>query len=225
MAKKLTDEEKARRLEARKAARAEKIQTPEIVEVSEKGPEEKKSFFERMTGHVQGIQPTRKKRTKKIDPTIITQVAPLVVSTLIVTGVRSRIPDPYKVCSPSQEEVVNMVKPYFNILSRYVEITGHLSENTIDLISALLASIIYGTRAYVTYVNIQEMNDRDRTEESDNSRETRRITPNNIEALTSSTNGSADDTGFDRTDVGRETKLMDDLFKRDLNGRRRLGLL
>jgi len=213
--------------EKMRQARLEKIVKPaETIEVAEKPQEEKKTLFQRMTG--EKPLATRKTRSsKKVDPTIITKVAPLVLSTFAVAFVRQRLPDPYKICAPTEEEVVNMVKPYFNILSRYVEITGHLSENTIDLISALLASIIYGTRAYVTYVHIQEYENATSSEQRgrDSELSTSRDTQNIIVQEQSTRNGAADN-NYDGEQLARyESSLMDTLLKRDTDGRRKLGLL
>lgn len=241
--KRLTDDEKKARAEARKLAREAKLVTPpEKVEVSE-NEEVKKSLFEKFTGGIQVASPTRKKtRSKKVDPTIITKVAPLVVSGFAVSFIRQRIPEPYKICAPTQDEVVAMVKPLFNILSRYVEITGHLSENTLDLITALLSSIIYGTRAYVTYVNIQEYNNARPDSLGDvrpvepgstiypfnsgtNSVETNRNTKDIVVQEPYATNGHADDSTNNSSNERYEAEKLDNLFKRDIEGRRRLGLL
>lgn len=231
-AKRLDPEEKQRRLEQRRIAK----ETIAPVEVVNKEEEPKQSLFEKFTGSGQTKAP-KKTRSKKVDPTIITKVFPLVVSTFAVSLIRQRMPEPYKVCAPTQEEVVNMVKPYFNILSRYVEITGRLSENTIDIISALLASLIYGTRAYVTYVQIQEyQNDRpdDTTrnestthaavDRADSEKIARSIGDTSTQEQYAG-NGNASDISNDSQLTRYESEIMDDLFKRDLEGRRRLGLL
>ena len=215
-------------------------QVVEPVEVSDKVEEPKKSLFERFTGSVGVVPPKKARRTKKVDPSIITKVCPLVLSTFAVSYIGQKVKDPYKPCCPSQEEVVNMVSPYFNILSRYVEITGHLSENTLDLISAVLASVIYSTRAYVTYVAIKE-NNRDRSSNDVPARQDvpRRELPDtradsftidrdlediviqeyNLANVTpNSLAGNPELTRY-------EAEKMDGLFKRDSAGRRRLGLL
>lgn len=127
------------------------------IEVSEPSTKPKQSLKERLMGKVkQPVPNTKGKRAKKIDSNLLGQLAPTLCSTLVVTFSRNMLPDPYKVCAPAQDEALAMVAPYFNILSRYIEITGQASENTLDLINALLASIMYGIRAYVTYTQIKE---------------------------------------------------------------------
>lgn len=244
----MTEEEKAVALEKRRKAREEKLlQGVEPVEVADKAEEGKKSLFERFTGTIQTVAPKKTRRTKKVDPTIITKVAPLVVSSFAVSFIRQRVQEPYKVCCPTQEEVVNMIKPYFNILSRYVEITGHLSENTVDLISAMLASVIYATRAYVTFVNIKEYEHGRSTNDGNvrsdgtsaigdiptngnilqgtDSKQITRDTEDISIQEPNSTDGATDDIGVYSALSRYEAEKLGNLFKRDLDGRRRLGLL
>lgn len=245
----MTEEEKAIALEKRRKSREEKLlQGAEPIEVADKVEEGKKSLFEKFTGTIQNVTPKKTRRTKKVDPTIITKVAPLVVSSFAVSFIRQRVQEPYKVCCPTQEEVVLMIQPYFNILSRYVEITGHLSENTVDMISAILASVIYATRAYVTFVNIKEYQENDRSSNDGLARTVNISTIGNIatnrnnlqgtdsEPVTRNTedtsiqepnitNGATDDIDFNSSLSRYEAEKLGNLFKRDLDGRRRLGLL
>jgi hypothetical protein len=129
------------------------------VEVASQPEKPKLSLKERMLGltapQVKTSSANVAKRTKKSDANL-KQVIPTVIAAAVALYTHHAIKDPYKMCAPSQEEVVAMISPYFSILNRYVEVTGHMSETVLDVIAAVLASITYGTRAYGTYVMIKE---------------------------------------------------------------------
>jgi hypothetical protein len=223
----------------------EDIPAIEVVQPAEKA---KPSLKERFMGKVKQPTPDHKKRAKKVDSNLITQLAPTLVSTFLATYSRQWMQDPYKMCAPSQDEVLAMVAPYFNILSRYIEITGHASENVLDLINAFLASIMYGTRAYVTYVMIKEGT---KTHESPNELVQRRRTEyraglereaKEINAYNDPTegngpvgypanqginveNGHTNVEDDNQPDTRREVDRVADLLRRDAEGRRKLGLV
>lgn len=218
---KMSEEQKLAMREKREAARQAKNE--EIIEISDR-EEEKKSLFERMTGAIQQT-PTKKraKTGKKFDPSIITQVLPLVFSSLAVSVIQQKIPDPYKECAPSQDEVVSMVRPYFNILARRIEITGHLSEDILDLISAVISSIIYGTRAYVTFVRIKGYGNA--REDNHNTEETNGDFRNLVIQKRDFENESSSSLDDNTKLSSSESAILDKLFHQDIVGRRRLGLI
>lgn len=180
---------------------------------------------------------------KQIDANLISKLAPTLVATFVATYSRQLTRDPYKVCAPSQQEVMTIISPLFNILSRQIEITGQASETVIDLITCAIASIIFGTRAYVTYATIKEHengkplpNDGTTTPASNSSNHSRSGTRGVSETTHLDTgqnqsvspvaaNDTADASNADSDDAKRDAALFNDLFSRDIEGRVRLGLL
>ncbi len=251
---------------ARKKARQEKLDTPVVneagnpvntdleVEVAD-NESIKPSLKDRFLGKMQPVKTSHsaKKGTrgKKIDQNLITTMAPTLVATFAATYSRQMLREPYKACAPSQKEVLAMIGPYFNILSRYVEITGHASENVIDVITAIIASLMYGTRAYVTYVQIREYEEKlqhARSNGTNGNASTggspvargiadiattieRSSTPNiGLVRDPVKSNSDASDGGTDASDGNNaspraEADLMAGLFARDRQGRVKLGLL
>lgn len=181
---------------------------------------------------------------KQIDANLISKLAPTLVATFVATYSRQLTKDPYKVCAPSQQEVMTIIQPLFNILSRQIEITGQASETVIDLITCAIASIIFGTRAYVTYATIKEQEHNGKstgnvgnatastTSASTSGKGARGVSqaakPDTGQDQSSSPNTSndtADASGTDSDNVQRDVALFSDLFSRDIEGRVRLGLL
>lgn len=243
-------ERRARRKAEQSVADTEQLPLDDVPSIEVAPPAEKPrlSLKERLTQKVKQPAADHKKRAKKVDSNLITQLAPTLVATFVATYSRQMIRDPYKMCAPSQDEVLAMVAPYFNILSRYVEVTGHASENVLDLINAVLASIMYGTRAYVTYAMIKE----DKTHESSSELVERRraeyrakleqeaqeiattydsSTENNGPIGYSSVQSPNVEDGNANAQDGnseynrREADRVAVLLSRDVEGRRRLGLV
>ncbi len=219
-------------------------ETPNGPQVTVKPPDEKepatlteklKDFAPRKTR-----QPRAKRavKGKQIDANLISKLAPTIVATFVATYSRQMLQEPYKVCAPSQQEVLTIVSPLFNILSRQVEITGQASENVIDLITCAIASIIFGTRAYVTYATIKENETNGKfsrdvaTTATTSNRSEGGISEPSHNAVTSSesvspyaANGSTNDRTDDSEQVRRDADLFGELFAKDIDGRIRLGHL
>lgn len=118
------------------------------------------SLKERLFGQKQGIQPIKKpakpaRSGKKKDVTIVSTVFPTMLAGLIVTFARDRMPEVYRPCAPTHQEATAILKPLFEELARYVEVTGKISETMLNLLNSLIAAMAYGARAYVTYVEIK----------------------------------------------------------------------
>lgn len=196
-------------------------------------------------GTTKRTRTTRAKRTaktKQIDANLISKLAPTIVATFIAAYSRQMLQDPYKVCAPNQQEVVSIVSPLFNILSRQIEITGQASENVIDLITCAIASIIFGTRAYVTYATIKEQETNGKLDANDDprffpgnvptnrsgggsSKEAVSVTQPSESISPHATNGVATDRTDDSEQVRRDVDLFGELFSKDIDGRVRLGML
>lgn len=226
--------------EARKLALlAESVAPP--IDVSPPDAKEPLTVTEKIQEAVKRRSPS-KSRGRKIDDNILKKVAPLLVATFVATYSRDLIDAPYKECAPSQQEVIAIVSPLFNILSRSLTIAGKMDDTTIDLIFCALASLMYGSRVYMTYSKIKEKEEHARlhgnvgtsspttgTDRSQGGGEVRRESyPSNggseqVGPLPS--NGSVSiDTG-DSEDARREAALFADLFSKDIDGRVRLGML
>ncbi len=62
----------------------------------------------------------------------------------------------YKPCVPKQAELEKIIRPIVNVISRRVEIAGKMTEDTLDLLTALAMSVVLGTRMYSTYLVIRD---------------------------------------------------------------------
>lgn len=255
MGKELTPEQRERRNASKRRyyakKKAEKIALTEPTPNEEEVPVElaepdKPSLREKILGKITtpvgvGSEKTAKgKRGKQIDKNLLTQLSPMLVASFVATYSRQMIPDPYKACAPTQEEVTAIIKPYFNILSRYVEITGHASENLIDIIGSIVAATMFGTRSYMTYAQITEHMRRQANGPTQPTSGTTSTNRNPTEQRnTEEINGTARDSSGESTSVGlgasnaenghsgsrdSDARLLADLFSRDINGRKQLGL-
>jgi hypothetical protein len=207
-------------------------------------PKPQPSLKERLLAKI-GAQPestpTPKRTTggkKKVD-NLVTTTLPTVCAAFIATYSRTMMHDPYKPCAPSQEEVASIVGPLFDILGRQVELTGKASQDTIDLINAIVCSAMYGLRAYMTYTQIKQ------AEEAYASNKERASIPHSgTYARSSQHNGSGptssgnestaenDATGSNTNHYNGDTEgepteasLIAEMLRRDIEGRIRLGLL
>jgi len=209
----------------------------------------KPSLKERLFG-VQVATPksrTAKKgqRGKQIDASLMSKVLPTMISASVAMYAQKLIKHPYKACAPTQQEVYGTVAPLFSILSRRIEIVGTASEDMIDLITALLTSLCTGIRIHITYLSIQEQIERakqhdghvnvhangrnashDRRETTINSSREDAISVGlGTNSSTDVTDGSTDITDGDSGTTKREAAMFAELFKRDMQGRKQLGLL
>ncbi len=98
--------------------------------------------------------PLKRARPKKQENLIATMF-PTLISTFTATYASELIADPYKPCGPSQDEVSLIVTPLLEALARSVEVTGKVSQTTIDIINSVLALMMFSVRSYVTYVQIK----------------------------------------------------------------------
>lgn len=123
-------------------------------------PAPKQSLKDRLVGKFQaGQQPAPKtpaRRRGKAQDNLIVTVFPTVLATLIVAYSRDRIPEVYQPCAPTMEEVSGTIGPLMAIIGRRIEIYGRAGQDMMDFTAALLCAIAYGTRAYITYVDIKK---------------------------------------------------------------------
>jgi hypothetical protein len=100
------------------------------------------------------VKKTAKKRSNK-KLSLIQGAMPTMLSALLVTFVRDRLPEEYRPCAPTRAEATAMLTPIFDELARYVEITGKVSETVINLGNSLIAIVAYSARSYCTYIEIK----------------------------------------------------------------------
>jgi hypothetical protein len=120
----------------------------------------KPSLKERILAKLQDPTPvpgTKIVKKARKQENLLSSTLPTVVCSFVATYSQQLIADPYKPCAPSQQEVTGMLGPLMDILARQVEITGKASQTTIDVMNSLICSMMYGIRAYVTYVEIKKM--------------------------------------------------------------------
>jgi hypothetical protein len=222
-----------------------------VVVVHATEPEPSLSLKERVLRKLQsatsGESPssTRKRGKKNKEPNILTTTVPVVIASLVATYSQNLLPEEYKPCAPSREEVQAILSPLFNIVGRRLEVTGKMSPDAMDAIAALLASITYGTRAYILYTDIkkakkeQQHGHQTGTAHERAGGNTQNATTRFVRYADSSSQYAAAPSsteaygqfGSERTDNGatedrdREIALIADMFTRDKQGRVRLGLL
>lgn len=221
-------------------------ETPELqVEVNiPVQPVHKLSLKDRLFGN-KAAQPAKKTpvargRAKKPDNNLISTVLPTIIASFVATYARDKMPDPYKVCAPSQMEVNAMLSPIMAIIARRVEITGKASQDAIDIANALICSLAYGSRAYITYIQIKRMED---ATNGSNSNRTSQPGPGSYQAESNAVSGAStggnvpgwqsvsgnvnvpNDTDDASGDGNPEAAIFASMFERDKRGRVRLGLL
>jgi hypothetical protein len=190
--------------------------------------------------------PAKRRASKKVDtPNLVVTVLPTLTASLIAAWAKDRLPEEYQACAPSRQEVKDIIGPLLDILGDEIEVAAKVSQNTLRLINSLICTMAYGTRAYVTYVEIKK------SKESSGEGEKRAASHNNpIRSINHQTTGNGayrdyyrgDGNGPDESIDGiasngagspdddtelrhREAALVANLFKRDRIGREQLGLL
>src|SRR6266704_1649503 len=177
-----------------------------------------------------------KKQTEK-SLQFFKQVLPLTLAAMLATYSQRLFKDPYKPCAPTKQEVSDILLPTFNLISRYVEVTGAASQNALDIGAALLATFTMGARMLITLTEIKQY-EQQKTHSSRQSASNGNTTgidtgqnssqsPNGT-ALNSASNGTSagdrDDTLGSLDDRTFEAAKVAQLLKRDTAGRRQMGL-
>jgi hypothetical protein len=136
---------------------------PEVEVKMDDTPQPKLSLKDRFIQRLQGSggdssspKPKARSRGKKDDNLMVTML-PTVIASFVAMYSRQLVHDPYKSVAPSQDEVGAILGPIFEIIGRRIEVVGKVSQDAIDLSNALVCGLMYGVRAYVTYVQIREM--------------------------------------------------------------------
>ena len=103
-------------------------------------------------------QPARRGGARKIadKPNLIVTLLPTILASLVATYARDRLPEEYQACAPTRQEVKAILDPLMDIIGRRVEVAAEVSQDVLDLTNALICTIAYGARAYVTYVDIKK---------------------------------------------------------------------
>ncbi len=189
-------------------------------------------------------QPTVRGKPK---PNLMLTVFPGMVATFISTFLTDVYKDPYKPCAPTKDESLLIITPLFEEISRAIKVTGKIDQTTENLLNCVAMMLLYGARAYQTYVQIKRT-EKDKEHEHGNKAgtstaqstkttdghitgtDTRIIRPDTA----SVTSPNAEGNGNGNASIGeesdterreREAALIRDMFKRDVEGRIRLGVL
>lgn len=173
------------------------------IDIPEEGP--KLSLKERLMQKIGGTDqhkpvtlPTAK--GKRSSNNLITTVLPTLLSGFLTTYTRNMLPDVYKACAPSKEEVSSIIGPLMDILARRVQVYGKGSPDITDLLNSLIASLAYGTRAYITYSQIRERESQFNGHEHSTSSESGQVGP--------SANGSGRGHGNEQTASTRHLRVV-----------------
>lgn len=245
-----TNAERQRAYRERKAQKAQKDQqtvpvteptaTPEqedelVVEI--KGEEKPKPTLAERLGF--GKKPAKSlvaksspKRATKSN--LMTTMLPVLLSSLIVTYAKDRLPVEYQACAPTQEEAGAILAPLMSIIGRRVSVVAKASQDTVDIANAIICSMAYSIRAYVTYVQIKK------SKESEHAGTPETVTYQNpiirpdaiVSAGSQGQSLRYDDDSFnanhaagDTTTRDLEAALVADLLRRDKQGRDQRGLV
>jgi len=179
-----------------------------------------------------------KKQTEK-SLQFFKQVLPLTLAAMLATYSQRLFKDPYKPCAPTKQEVSDILLPTFNLISRYVEVTGAASQNALDIGAALLATFTMGARMLLTLTEIKQY-EQQKTHSSrqptpdtnpsqlgaDPRRNSNKPSQGTVEhsASNGASTGDRDDTLGGIDDRTFEAAKVAELLKRDTAGRRQMGL-
>jgi hypothetical protein len=196
------------------------IATPsiEVVENTSAPP----SLKERILGNFEKKPEPKGRPSKKAGQNeLIAKALPTVFTTFVVTISRNLMPEKYKALCPTKEEVEAVLFPLFSIMSRRIKVSLTATQDTIDVVSMIVASLTYGTRALITLELIEKEQKNGR---SDIPQETDRVIRDTIDkaSFDSSTTDTRDG---DKDDTKGEAELFSELFRRDFEGRKQMGLV
>lgn len=216
-------------------------------------PPQKPSLRERLgLGGAPGSVPNVvKKATKGKQVTgqnLVSSLLPTILASIVVTWARDRIPEEYQACAPTKNEVDSIIGPPMDIIGRRITVAAEVSQDLVDLTNALVCGMAYGARAYVTYVQIKKQKESEQHGQQPITSSERDSYAGGLRAYQGQSNGTdrapvgvpgggpgqpvngpAGNGAYHRVDdpepPGAEAAAISDLFKRDIEGRRHLGLL
>lgn len=224
------------------------------VDVTPPGPRPQQSFTDRvLTGLKKSGEDAKAKPKPVVDKKqsekslqFFKQVLPMTLAAMLASYSAQLFKEPYKPCAPTKQEVEGILLPTFNLISRYIEVTGAASQNSLDIAAALLASLTMGARMLITLTEIKNYEQSKRTSSTSESgpNSNAGVTGSHSSSPTSGTiepnaysrgyDGVAtaaaistvldDDTNGPITDRDREALQIAQLLKRDTQGRRQMGL-
>ena len=132
-------------------------------------PEPEPTMAQRILGKI-GITTSKPHVSKKSAELNVELLASLVPAACLFLAGMSELfirNQKYKPCVPRQAELEKIIRPIVNIISRRVEIAGKMTEDTLDLLTALAMTVVLGTRMYSTYLVIRD-SDQGETDASSN---------------------------------------------------------
>jgi len=132
------------------------------VTVKDAEPQPQKTLVDKMRakfapGSEHKPEPTKQPTTRgKPKPNLMLTVFPGMVATFISTFLTDVYKDPYKPCAPTKDESLLIITPLFEEISRAIKVTGKIDQTTENLLNCVAMMLLYGARAYQTYVQIKQ---------------------------------------------------------------------
>jgi hypothetical protein len=228
---------------------ADAVEEPALqveVNIPEQVPPQKLSLKDRLMGGKPPITSkpavkARSGRTKKQENNLFSTVLPTIIASFVATYSQQMLQEPYKMCAPSREEVNGILAPLMAMIGRRVQIVGRASQDVIDITNATICSLAYGTRAYITYVQIKQYEEGlhatgtadtasqpGRTDSNTNTGATGYRTGQNVgggQGPVGTLDRVSNDPVLSGSNGDSEAALIASMFERDKRGRVRLGLL
>lgn len=111
-----------------------------------------KSFSERLLDKFSSPDKEEKVDPKKVSKTenLIAHVLPIAISGMIAVYSKRLFREEFQSCAPTKEEVSSILLPVFSVINRHVKAGTEISQDVLDITTALLASITVTTRMAIT---------------------------------------------------------------------------
>jgi hypothetical protein len=128
------------------------------VEVNDPVEQAPLSLKDKVFGFLKNDDTTPKKRTRRAAPgkeNLLIKAFPTAVAGLAVYFAQQVVPPEFAPVCPTHQEVVDILQPLANIISRRVTVSAKMSADAIDMTNAILSAILYTTRGVMTYAIIR----------------------------------------------------------------------
>lgn len=196
----------------------------------------KQSFKDRIFSKLKTNNDDKEVDKKRVEKSgkFFSHILPMALSGLLAQYSQNMFSEDYKQVSPTKEEFQAVLLPIGAIIGRRIEITTQASQDVIDISASATALVAMFLRMAITRMEIRKAIENAptsinrRTESGDSQAENiRHFRPHDAETV-KPTNGTAGNTDgeYDSQNVGRsEAEIINDLLKRDAQGRAKLGLI
>lgn len=157
-------------------------------------------------------------------------ILPIALSGMLAHYAENMFSDEYRAVAPTKEEFQAVLLPLGSIIGRRVEIKTQMSQDVLDFSASATALIAMLLRMAITRQEIRKAveNEQDvNTKSNSTEQNIRHFRPHDGEnEKPTGGNAGASDGEYDNKDVGTsEASIVANLFKRDAQGRAKLGLV